>query len=463
MATPTYKSGEGQVNTISEPFTINGITYRTETVATLKDGKVIAGSEVRLQKAVQGRSGTDYSTTAVSRDGGKSWFTPGTGRGTDENKPISTSNTTLTAEEIKALQPGGNLNKQTLNSANLSVKKGGATEVQAVASTSGKEEPNPLSAVSEITTITQVDLSDQLTGTGKQRDKSGSFGDYRYPEGLQNTTQDVIKFTMLKYIPQSITSKDKFESGDLAAFNSSKRNEQRESLGTVILPIPSGISETNGVNWSGQEMTPFQGLAANVALTSIQKGLKAGAGQVGGIMEGGAGGANPDLKTAVAYPFSEAVTNVGNLLSRTQGAIFNPNLELLFSGPTLRPFGFTFKMSARSKPEAQQILKIIRFFKQGMSAQKTQSSLFLKAPHTFRIQYLYRQGEEDINHPYIGQIKECALQNFTVNYTPEGQYATFGDGVMVSYEIQMQFQELEPVFNEDYGNFGNLPANLTFQ
>ena len=37
-----------------------------------------------------------------------------------------------------------------------------------------------------------------------------------------------------------------------------------------------------------------------------------------------------------------------------------------------------------------------------------------------------------------------------MSYTPEGQYATFNDGAMVSYQISMQFQELDPIFNEDY-------------
>jgi hypothetical protein len=42
------------------------------------------------------------------------------------------------------------------------------------------------------------------------------------------------------------------------------------------------------------------------------------------------------------------------------------------------------------------------------------------------------------------------ITNFSVSYTPEGQYATFNDGAMVSYSITMQFSELEPVFNDDY-------------
>jgi len=108
-------------------------------------------------------------------------------------------------------------------------------------------------------------------------------------------------------------------------------------------------------------------------------------------------------------------------------------------------------MSARNDTEAKTIIKIIRFFKQGMSPQKSSSNLFLKSPHTFKIRYLLR-GQNGNEHPYIGKIKECALQSFTVNYTPEGQYATFRDGVLVSYEITMQFQELEPIFNSDYPN-----------
>jgi hypothetical protein len=125
----------------------------------------------------------------------------------------------------------------------------------------------------------------------------------------------------------------------------------------------------------------------------------------------------------------------------------------LFQGPTLRPFSFTFKLSARSKEEAKAIRSIIRFFKQGMSPIRTQSQLFLKAPHTFQIEYLHRKKE----HNFLNKFKECALQSFSVDYTPEGQYATFTDGAMVSYQISMQFQELEPIFNDDYGNSENGP------
>jgi hypothetical protein len=121
-------------------------------------------------------------------------------------------------------------------------------------------------------------------------------------------------------------------------------------------------------------------------------------------------------------------------------------MELLFQGPQLRPFSFTFKLSARSESESKRIREIIRFFKQGMSPIRSESNLFLKAPHTFQLRYLHKNKD----HDYLNRFKECALQSFTVDYTPEGQYATFHTGAMVSYQITMQLQELEPVFNSDY-------------
>ena len=53
-------------------------------------------------------------------------------------------------------------------------------------------------------------------------------------------------------------------------------------------------------------------------------------------------------------------------------------------------------------------------------------------------------------HAYLNKFKECAMMSSTVNYTPDGSYATYSDGSMVSYQLTLNFQELEPVFNTDY-------------
>jgi len=305
-------------------------------------------------------------------------------------------------------------------------------------------------------TSAPVNLQDKIGSSGQSRTGAASFGTHRYPLDLDSSSQDKIKFDMLEYSPRGFEQDSKTNLGGFAE----RKSTGRTPLGTVFLPITSGISETNSCGWGEDRMDPGQALLANVALTSIQKGLTEGFGKAAEEFEKAAGAGNKDVKALAASFFAQQASGAGGILSRTQGAVINPNLELLFNGPALRPFSFTFKMSARSDTEAKEIIKIIRFFKQGMSPQKSPSNLFIKAPHTFKISYI--RGKTD-PHPFIGEIKECALQSFNVNYTPEGQYATFYDGPMISYEIQMQFTELEPVFNEDYGKSGSLPADLLFK
>ena len=282
-------------------------------------------------------------------------------------------------------------------------------------------------------------FSTDIAGSPKTRKQ---FSDSVYPLDLGKTKQDVIKFTMLEYVPQDFNQSGQF------GFSNEARQGNRNSIGTVILPIPGGIQDSNSVQWSGQNMNALEAAAANIALSTIGeggKGLVDATTQVTNAIKNGGG----EVKTALANAFAGAASGTGGqLLTRTTGAVINPNLELLFSGPALRTFSFQFKMNAREAAESREIVKIMRFFKQGSAAQRSESNLFLKSPHTFRIQYMHRGPDNE--NPFMNKIKECALLSVAVNYTPEGNYATFDDGAMTSYELTLSFQELEPVFNDDY-------------
>ena len=387
---------------------------------------------------------SNFVPAAASTDGGKTWDTNSSQFQKLDGSPV------LGADAQKSLREGALKTTTNQQVQTAATKANIPLEQQKVLS----------SAISNNGTTSEgtQPINLNIEGSGLQRDAANSFGAYVYPRSLRYEHQDTIKFTMLKYEPKQISTGAQYSTGNLAGFT--ERSKNRTTLGRVILPVPTGISESNGVTWGSDSMDPGQALLANIALSGIKKGLSGSADVIGGAGSGASGEGNQDVKNAIAASFAENITGVGGLLSRTQGAIINPNMELLFNAPTLRPFSFSFKMSARNSNEAKEIIRIIRFFKQGMSPQKSESNLFLKAPHTFKIQYMYGKKE----HPYIGQIKECALQNFVVNYTPEGQYATFYDGPMISYEIQMTFQELEPVFNEDYGKEGSgMPADLLFR
>ena len=276
-----------------------------------------------------------------------------------------------------------------------------------------------------------------------------------YPAELGQTQQDVIKFNMLEYSPRG------FDTGNFG-FKDRRAVTKDKIIGSVILPIPGGISDKNACVWGESSMNAGQAVAAGVALAGITGGGGALGNELKSIAKGVATNSK-DVQKAVATKFAAAATGTGGaLLTRTTGAIINPNLELLFEAPTLRPFQFQFRLSPRNSDEAKSVAKIIRFFKQGSAPIKGQSRLFLKSPHTFQLQYIFRgQGE---SHPFLNKFKECALKSVSVNYTPDGSYSTYEDGSMSSYQVTLEFQELEPVFNDDYeedqkfGSFREDPA-----
>jgi len=316
----------------------------------------------------------------------------------------------------------------------------------AAANTGNGDDGDKTVSINNLDPLNTQDFGKNVKSKGRS-----DFGNTVYPLELGQTKQDVIRITMLEYEPKDF-SVSNFGFSDRTDF----RSGNRTALGSVTLPIPGGIQDSQSVQWSGQQMNALEAAAANVALTSINTGLKEGAEQAIKLVEMATQGAGlGETKTAVGTAFAGAATGTGSqLLTRSTGAVINPNLELLFGGPSLRTFSFKFKLNAREVNESKAILKIIRFFKQGSAPQKSAVHLFLKSPHTFGIQYLLR-GESKRENPFMGKIKECALQSVAVNYTPEGNYATFPDGAMTSYELTLGFSELEPIFNSDYTALDN--------
>ncbi len=300
---------------------------------------------------------------------------------------------------------------------------------------------------------------DSIEGT-----REDDFGFYVFPETLRASSdgQDFLKFDMMKYEPKKITGGENTTAGKLG-FND--RNKDRKSIGTVILPIPGGIQDQQQVQWGQDTMDAAAIALADVALSTIVEGFGAGMSSLQNNVNA-ALGSGEDIKKALATNIAGSAAGAQKLLTRTTGAIMNPNMELLFNSPQLRSFNFSFLLAPRDRIEAMTVIKIIRFFKQGMSPIRSKSRLFLRSPHTFRLAYKHKAAKSEkrnkkTDHPFLNKFKECALNGFGVNYTPSGQYSTYEDGVMTSYQVTMGFQELEPVYNDDYGN-STFPEEIGF-
>ena len=331
-------------------------------------------------------------------------------------------------------------------------------------SADGQTTPPP---TSEQSAAAAKEASSFKTGT---RRGGGSYAtNMKYPINLQSEVQDVIRFSILEYSP-SLAKENRSESGlgsgksrvvTLEGNNPIIKGSTR--IGMITLPIPAGISDSNTAGWQQGEANALQmaGIGAVDAFFSGSTPEQVGQGLSQGgeaVLESG------DLSAAVRGFFVNQLTNQ-SAMQRTQGAVLNNNLELLFSGPGLRSFSFAFLFYPREPNEAKMVRQIIRAFKQAMSVKRSATSLLLKAPHTFAIQYMTSIGGKTVAHPYLNRFKECALTSCSVDYTPDGTYMTYdGDEKsMTAYRLSLSFQELEPLFDDEYNGIdGNKDLEIGF-
>ena len=309
----------------------------------------------------------------------------------------------------------------------------------------------------------------------------------RYPYEALSSATDYLQIDVLEYVPVSKNSQNTNGANSLVSSPGSRRNRLNNRVGyrsiggltnrvlkdggTILLQIPSQVQDGNSASYGDSRMNGLVAAAADGAsnimnsiklndmegsienvqnnLTGLGKQVAADAGGVDGIKD-----------IATKFFTSKAVgalggnVSVNQLLARQSGEIFNPNMELLFNGPTLRSFRFSFKMTPRSSAEAEQVKLIIRSFKRNMAPKTAESAgksgsrgnFFLKSPNIFELRY--RSGNQD--HPFLHKFKQCFLTDVSVNYTGEGVYATYEDATPVSMILDLSFKELEPVYDVDY-------------
>ena len=440
MATATYGTRDG--TRFSPGGTLKETQYYTLVDST--SGEITIKEPIQIGLFLQPSASTDRTVGSIPSTGTnkgkfvpnstytlpneKEYFSNPENIKAVKNQAIITANKAQAAEGVTA-QTAQNRSQQLIN--------------QGTTTTATGTDPQNPQASFESSVAGEKDLKAAVQSIA-DKDVRDKYGDYSYPKPFPEK-QDRVKFTMFRYSPKDLKVEN-IQTGDV--FGS--RAQPKNNFGTVQLPITPQIQDTNTVSWGNDDMNAFAALAASGSYNIITQGGD-GAGQtisaVAKLLQ--SEGGNASLKSAAAaYLAGEAAGGNKNFFTRVTGALINPNMELLFNAPTLRTFGFSFTMSAREPDEAKEIKKIIRFFKQGMSVKRASTGLFLKTPNIFDIKYIL--GDTNKDHPWINQIKTCALTSCSVNYTPAGNYATFYDGAMSAYEMTLSFTELDPVFEDDY-------------
>jgi len=299
-------------------------------------------------------------------------------------------------------------------------------------------------------TIGSQDSNPDIEGVAVPKGRSlrtgSSAGTMRYP--LNDMSQfgvDYIQITGHKYSARGAGN-------SLIGGTSEDRVGSGPPTGTVQLPIQKNISESFGVDFSEDKLNFIQASLAEVAMAGIDKVSDLDIlGAAGAMAEEAAkavesGFADDNTKYFLkAYFAGKAVGT--NLVARSTGSVANPNLELLFNGPRLRNFKYSFELTPRDPDEARVIQKIIKWFKYNAAPSKSGTNgIFLYTPNVFKLKFIFNNGGQ---HPYLHKFKPCFLKNFSVSYTPDNHYMTYPDGSMVSYILNLDFGEIEPIYQDD--------------
>lgn len=282
-------------------------------------------------------------------------------------------------------------------------------------------------------------------GDGSQTPATQSL---EYPLGMRGygpDKPDRLKIDIYEYNPRGLPTISNTTSQQEQDTDTSKKEV------TILLPIPQGVQDGNIVGWGKGDMNAAEAALGEFALSGMASGVD-GAKKAAQNILNDIDIVSGEAKTAIAGILAGSAIHKGSqVLTRKSGAIINPNSELLFDGPSLRTFSFQYKFSPREPDEAKRIFDIIKCLKKGMAVRKSKATLFLMTPRIFKL--TYKEGTTGNRHKYLNRFKDCALTQLTVNYAPNQTYMAYKDengSVPVSFDISMLFQELSPIFSDDY-------------
>ena len=212
-----------------------------------------------------------------------------------------------------------------------------------------------------------------------------------------------------------------------ANFAASANRAQKRLKTAIALHIPNQLQIRYGVQYSEEDT-----LAMSMAVKGIDELLKAVTGD--------------SKNSEIGATAQAAVTNLmlskgpgGAAMSVATGLAANPKKEQVFKGVDFRTFQFDYQFFPRSPEEADNVNRILREFKYHMHPEFKDSNNFVYIyPSEFDIFY-YQGGLEN---PHIHRHTSCVLTEMNINYTPNGNFATFGNGQSTQINVTMNFREL---------------------
>lgn len=221
--------------------------------------------------------------------------------------------------------------------------------------------------------------------------------------------------------------------GDIAG---STIREKKRLKSAIALHMPNTLNIKYGVGWAeedtaGAEMASILGEEGLAMLKSLADTKPSST--IDSIKKLGTDGE--------AMVASLGLSNApgGAYMSARTGLASNPRKEMVFKGVDFRTFSFDYSFFPRSESEARNVEQIIHTFKFHMHPEYIDANSFLYLyPSEFDISYYTSTGENDHIHKHTS----CVLTDMSINYTPNGNFNTFANGMPTQINISLTFKEL---------------------
>lgn len=240
----------------------------------------------------------------------------------------------------------------------------------------------------------------------------------------------------------------------------------------ILLPLPSEMRDDTAVGYTNMDLNTVGDL------TNGQGGMMAGIGmrKAGDVISGGAanllgaaGGAGAgalfgeQFGNAAQGNIQETVGDlfppdqVASALQQSMGMAPNPNPSVMFTGPQLREFSFSWTFYPKNAKESANLKRMIETLKGHALPSNSMggTAAILTYPSMCQMNFYPWDsggvGSWGWSSKSIIRMKKCVMASVNANYTPSNVPAFFhGTNAPVAVQLSINLKEIEYMLANDY-------------
>jgi len=221
---------------------------------------------------------------------------------------------------------------------------------------------------------------------------------------------------------------------------------------SVTLYVPSGYAVSDSINYESAEgglagylIDRFSdGSITDIGVEDVASIAKQNVAGVAATIAGGAAAVGGSLAAGAVTGVltSSAVGGeIQNRVSRAEGKVQNPRQYMMFKAPEMRSFSFAFSMIPQSESEAEDVIRIVKFFRKAAYPQLSATTYAYLFPDLFKISF----GNNDS----MIKMPEVACTGVETTYNPNTQSYFVRGNIPVQVDISLSFQEMKAITRAD--------------